>query len=127
MTGKKTVISRKDKELSDALLVFKHLDRMGDELRNFFSTGSIQNLLSYRCQTRHLESLLIAYLDEKYYKTFKEKINLKPTKLALSKDINEKLEYYDSYSEWVSLLILFAHKGHLLGRTITLIPPSDFV
>lgn len=106
---------------ASGLLVFRHLDRISDDLAGIFSITkqSADKLMLYSLQVHHLETLLISDLDKEYYAKFEEKVKpiLDKAPIQFSwQDIKIKRKFFLAYNEWAQILILQARKKGYLGR-----------
>ena len=102
-------------------LVFRHLDRMSDDLAGVFSITkeSADKLMLFSLQVEWLETLLVSELDDEYYSAFTEKVKPVLDKAPIEyswKGIREKRTFFRAYNKWCRLLVLYARKRGYLGK-----------
>lgn len=98
-------------------LLIKHLDRMSDGLRGGLDVGVINTdkLVAYYQQIMHFESLIVPFLDEKYYQDKKKWAEKIPGfQQTWSGEISDQIYYFQAISNIFQLLMMLAYMKGVL-------------
>ena len=102
-------------------LVIKHIDRMSDDLIKELNERGLNPklLIGYYILILHLESLLLPFHDDEFYKARRGVVDKIPSLVYAHATIDKQFQYFQAISDLFQLLLAVAYNKGVLKIKIT--------
>lgn len=100
-------------------LIYRHLDRMSDTLKNGIEVGEIKNaslLMSYYMFVMHLDNLLNIRMGKSYYEKIQQyKKRIPGFEKAYSGQLMDNIAFLEGVSKWFQILLIVANNQDFIS------------